>query len=108
MDILVQAGYRVYAVDLPGFGKSAPAPSAPRAWLRAFLDTVGIESPVLVSPSMSGRYALPLVTEEPARLAGFVAVAPVGVPDYQQIGPEVERCIVYSIVRAPRSSTTCR
>jgi pimeloyl-ACP methyl ester carboxylesterase len=84
MDILAQAGYRVYAVDLPGFGKSAPAPRAPHAWLRAFLDEVGIESPVVVSPSMSGRYALPLATEEPARLAGFVAIAPVGVSDYQQ------------------------
>jgi abhydrolase domain-containing protein 14 len=84
IDILVQAGYRVYAVDLPGFGKSAPAPAASRAWLRTFLDEAGIESPVVVSPSMSGRYALPLATEEPARLAGFVAVAPVGVPEYQQ------------------------
>jgi pimeloyl-ACP methyl ester carboxylesterase len=84
IDILVQAGHRVYAVDLPGFGKSAPTTRAPRTWLRAFLDEVGIEAPVVVSPSMSGSYALPLATEEPARLAGLVAVAPVGVADYQQ------------------------
>jgi dienelactone hydrolase len=49
---------------------------------------VGIVSPVVVSPSRSGRYALPLATEEPHRLAGFVAVAPVGLPEYQ---PQLHR-----------------
>jgi pimeloyl-ACP methyl ester carboxylesterase len=32
---------------------------------------------------MSGRYALPFVTEFPEMVAGFVAVAPVGIMDYQ-------------------------
>jgi pimeloyl-ACP methyl ester carboxylesterase len=77
------AGYRAYAVDLPGFGKSAPAHGSARTWLRVLLDLLAIERPVLVSPSMSGRFALPLVTEEPTRLAGFVAIAPVGLPAYQ-------------------------
>ena len=33
---------------------------------------------------MSGRFSLPLVTTQPQRLAGYVAVAPVGIPQYKE------------------------
>ena len=83
MEVLSQAGYLVYAVDLPGFGKSSPGFGSPQTWLRVLLDLLKIERPVVVSPSMSGRYALPLVTENPEKVSGFVAVAPVGIMDYR-------------------------
>lgn len=38
--------------------------------------------PILVSPSMSGRFALPFLLAWGDRLAGFVPVAPVGTKDY--------------------------
>ena len=83
MAALAQAGYMTYAIDLPGHGKSSPSLGTPRTWLRVLLDLLKIEQPVVVSPSMSGRFALPLVTGESQRISGFVAVAPVGIPTYK-------------------------
>jgi pimeloyl-ACP methyl ester carboxylesterase len=83
MKALAGAGYLAFAVDLPGYGRSSPSHGTPRTWLRVLLDLLKIEKPVVVSPSMSGRFALPLVTEEPERVCGFVAIAPVGIPNYK-------------------------
>jgi abhydrolase domain-containing protein 14 len=83
MKVLAQAGFLAYAVDLPGFGKSAAGQGSPRTWLKELLDLLEINRPVIVSPSMSGRFALPLVTEESQRVSGWVAVAPVGIVNYK-------------------------
>src|SRR3954454_1299995 len=83
MEALAGAGFLAYAVDLPGFGKSSASHGSPQTWLRALIDLLKVGRPVVVSPSMSGRFALPLVTGEPQRVSGFVAVAPVGIPSYK-------------------------
>jgi pimeloyl-ACP methyl ester carboxylesterase len=96
MDALAGAAYLTYAVDLPGFGKSRMGWTSPvnllrtlrmwafpRTWLRSLLDGLGITNTVIVSPSLSGQVALPMVIGEPERVAGFVAVAPVGLKGYK-------------------------
>lgn len=80
LQVLAQAGYRGLAVDLPGFGGSQPNASGPGRWLRKLLHLLDLPRPVLVAPSMSGRYALPLVVEDAHLLAGLLVVAPVGIP----------------------------
>lgn len=89
IDVLSSAGYRVIAVDLPGFGQSSPSHGSQRTWLGVLLDLLKIERPVIVSPSMSGRYALPLATENPERISGLVAVAPVGIPGFAAQLPRI-------------------
>jgi pimeloyl-ACP methyl ester carboxylesterase len=76
---LAEAGYRVLAVDLPGFGQSDSTGTSRTEWLGQLLDELKIAKPVIVSPSLSGRFALPFVTDQPDRVAGFVAVAPVAI-----------------------------
>jgi len=84
LEALALAGYRAFAIDLPGFGKSQQASPSPDAWLGELLDQLSLKSPVLLAASMSGGYALPFITSQPERISGFVAVAPVGIPKYRE------------------------
>ena len=83
LETLAQAGYRAVAVDLPGFGQSEEFASNPDTWLGDLFDKLGLSSVVVLSPSMSGRFSLPLLVTTPERLSGFIAVAPVGIPQFQ-------------------------
>jgi pimeloyl-ACP methyl ester carboxylesterase len=80
--VLAGAGFRAVAVDLPGFGGSKPAHSDPDHFLEALVPVLGLERPVIVSPSMSGRFSFPYLLAHPDRVAGFVPVAPVGAVEY--------------------------
>lgn len=58
---------------------------------------LGIKRPLIISPSMSGRYSVPFVMEpDPTkckdRISGFLPIAPVGTDDY--IPSQYHRCQV--------------
>ena len=95
LEHLGAAGLPVVAVDLPGFGQTPVGEHDDQGFVAALLDALGLERVVLVTPSMSGRFAFPLLLEHPERLAGFVAVAPVGIPD---AAPRLGRCEVPALL----------
>ncbi|NXU55538.1 ABHEA protein, partial [Turnix velox] len=72
---------------MPGYGDSpsvelvATAPGRV-AFLDHVLQELGMQRTILISPSMSGRFALPFLLARGDRLAGFVPIAPVGTKDY--------------------------
>jgi pimeloyl-ACP methyl ester carboxylesterase len=81
--LLAERGYRVIAVDLPGSGKSEQTKQDVDKWLSVAVRELCHGRPVVVAPSMSGRYALPFLVSEPDRLAGFVAAAPAALEPFR-------------------------
>lgn len=87
LQLLSQRGYRAVAIDLPGFGSSAPSKEASTEAGRAellerVLRDLEVKNAVLVSPSLSGRYALPFLVRGHHQLRGFVPIAPAATESY--------------------------
>lgn len=84
--LLAEHGWRAVAIDLPGFGESQVSAAPPAEFLERVFVSLGLERAVVVSPSMSGRFSLPLLAVRASRFAGFVPIAPVGIDSFA--GPE--------------------
>ncbi|XP_060691239.1 protein ABHD14A [Hemiscyllium ocellatum] len=83
LSLLAEKGYRAVAMDLPGYGNTPlldiDKVDKDRAdFLLAFLNAVGLQAPVVVSPSMSGHFSIPFLMFYAQRLKGFVPIAPAG------------------------------
>lgn len=79
------AHYRVYLVDLPGFGTARR--SRPRLlvrgaaeWLSAWMQAIGIGSAYIVGHSMGGYISLGLTARSPHLVRGLVLVSPAVIP----------------------------
>ena len=79
---LTRSGYRVHALDLPGFGSSSKPLAGPYS-ARWFADTVvdvmdalGIESAHLVGNSMGGRVAIEVGLRAPSRVKAVALLCP--------------------------------
>lgn len=73
----------------PGFGNSAPSKEASTEAGRAqllerVLQDLEVQNVVLVSPSLSGCYALPFLMQGHHQLHGFVPIAPASTQNYTQ------------------------
>nr|DBA18394.1 TPA: hypothetical protein GDO54_016639 [Pyxicephalus adspersus] len=101
LQILSEHGYRALAIDLPGQSLQAQPMSSEKGrtdYLLHIMESLGTRQLVLISPSMSGLFSLPLLLQHPDRLRGFIPIAPVGTKgfkreQYQQI--QVPTLIVY-------------
>jgi pimeloyl-ACP methyl ester carboxylesterase len=82
---LIRAGYRAFALDLPGHGLS----DRPRErgsytlarmtdHLEAFLDAFDLPRVVLIAQSMGGRISIELARRRPERVRALVLIAGVG------------------------------
>ncbi|MFW6415703.1 MAG: alpha/beta fold hydrolase [Thermodesulfobacteriota bacterium] len=79
LDVLVDAGHRVHALDMPGYGKSPKCGSNPPALLQEIIAAEGMQSPVVIGPSLGGAYSLALYFSASRKTGGLVLVGTVGV-----------------------------
>ncbi len=93
---LVHLGCEVYAPAMPAFGGTANLPRRSvdmvgyAAWVRAFLDAVGVDEPVfLVGHSFGGGVAAQLAHDYSDRVGYLVLINSVGGADWLQSGSRV-------------------
>jgi pimeloyl-ACP methyl ester carboxylesterase len=86
------ASYRVYAPDLPGFGRSdhppdvlGPAPLADA--LAAWMGVMGLGDAVVLGNSMGCQVAVDLALRHPERVGRLVLTDPTGDPEAQAVTP---------------------
>ncbi|WP_224240384.1 alpha/beta fold hydrolase [Hyalangium gracile] len=84
LDAFAAQGYRVIAVDLPGYGKSDKPATFPYTMeamadaVRELVVALGIQKPVLVGHSMGGQTALSYAIRYPEEPAALVLTSPAG------------------------------
>ena len=81
---LAEKGFAVYAIDVPGFGKSSGRRM--NRWkvaelLKIVFDSLGLDKVFIVGPSMGGGIALAFSILYPSRLVGMALIAPAGLND---------------------------
>eukprot|EP01084_Bolivina_argentea_P283016 484609_1 len=114
---LAQQGYISYALDVPGYGQSVKTHAMNNKWLREIIDKLikndvesikHIESAggigtsnkkyILITASMSGKYAIPLLLDRPKDMIGMITIAPVATDKYkkeQYVKVSIPVCIIY-------------
>lgn len=97
-------GYRLIAVDRPGSGYSARAagatgrlPEQARVMAR-FIETLGLEKPLVVGHSLGGAVALALALDHPNLISGIALLSPL-THIYEAVPPEFRSLYIRSPLR---------
>ena len=105
LEPLAQAGYHCYAIDLPGHGFAYKGANysygvpAFAAFVRDFMDSIGIERAAVVGTSLGGHVAGYFAAHNPARVAALVLVGSVGVIPLGREASENVRANVKNVTR---------
>ena len=81
---LVDANYRVTALDMPGFGNSPAADIEPADVLKAAINKASQGRAILLGPSMGGRIVLEFTLANPELVNGLILVGAVGVQENKE------------------------
>ncbi|XP_064489143.1 putative protein-lysine deacylase ABHD14B isoform X2 [Ornithodoros turicata] len=77
--LIAAIGFRVVAVDMPGFGKTKIGRIGDRyTFMSALISALNLTKPVIVTPSWSGYLVLAHTTKYWQNMTGLVAVSPIG------------------------------
>lgn len=80
---LAAAGYRVAALDLPGFGEAPAGPGPVAHWedVLATMDALGVERAAIVGSSFGAQVALRVAALAPERVAALLLFSASAVPE---------------------------
>ena len=90
LEPLAGAGYRVIALDLPGFGEAPVARGQDAPWSDVLetMDALGVERAALVGNSFGGLVALQVAAAAPDRVAALALISALP-PDLKDPSPEL-------------------
>lgn len=103
-EMLAGQGWRVVALDMPGFGLVSDQKRVPANQMASYMEAVRTEleaeKVVVVAPVMAGKFALPWLMNVPNSFSGFVAIDTIETeryPDeqYQSMPQSVAMLLLY-------------
>lgn len=81
LQIAIDAGFSILAIDLPGFGKTAEANIAPAVVINEVMAAADVKEAILIGPSMGGKIAIEFSLENPNKIIALVLIGAVGVQE---------------------------